>query len=246
MAKRNNSQSYASYNPLLQRYLRQVEQIPLVEKSQERELERKAKKGDLEALTKIFRLNIGIFIKLAKEYESSRVEVIDLIQEGQIGLMKALERHDPDNGSKLITYAFNDIAGEMKRYLTTNKYPVARPVNKAKVVLEFTYLDEPREYKNGEGREAHEETPSDEPTPSEKAERESQKQAIRKSLNILSKTQRKIIELRFGLKDGRERTQKEVAKIRGTSKNNVSLLEIRSLEKLRDYIERHPELYLEL
>ena len=65
-------------------------------------------------------------------------------------------------------------------------------------------------------------------------------------MNILSKTQRKIIELRFGLKDGRERTQKEVAKIRGTSKNNVSLLEIRSLEKLRDYIERHPELYLEL
>jgi|SRR3989339_22911 len=246
MAKRNNSQSYGTYDPLLQRYLNQVGECPLVQKSEEKELERKAKKGDLEALTKIFRLNIGLFVQLAKKYASFGVDVMDLIQEGNMGLMKALGRHNPDNGSKLISYAYEDIAGEMKRYLTANKYPVARPVNRAKVVLEFTYLDRQREQKDGEGREAHEETPSDEPTPLENAERMSQKKAIRESLKILSKTQREIIELRFGLNDGKERTQKEVAQMRGTSENNISLLEMKSLGKLRDYVERHQELHLEI
>src|SRR5215471_14493658 len=86
-------------------YLREIGQIPLLTPLQEIELAAKIKKGDKEARALMIRSNLRLVVKIAHDYANLGLPLLDLVSEGNIGLMKAVERFDPAKGGKLSTYA---------------------------------------------------------------------------------------------------------------------------------------------
>ena len=86
-------------------YLKDVRHIPLLSAEEEAELAKKVKEGDQEARNKMIRSNLRLVISIAKRYNNLGVPLSDLIEEGNIGLMKGVEKFDPDRGFRFSTYA---------------------------------------------------------------------------------------------------------------------------------------------
>src|SRR5438046_2517178 len=95
-------------------YLREIGQIPLLTPQQEIELAAKIKRGDKEARALMIRSNLRLVVKIAHDYANLGLPLLDLISEGNIGLMKAVERFDPAKGGKLSTYAASWIKQSIK------------------------------------------------------------------------------------------------------------------------------------
>src|SRR6476620_10050138 len=98
-------------------YLREIGQIPLLTPQQEIELAAKIKRGDKEARALMIRSNLRLGGKIGPGYGNLGLPLLDLISEGNIGLMKAVERFDPAKGGKLSTYAAWWIKQSIKRAL---------------------------------------------------------------------------------------------------------------------------------
>jgi RNA polymerase sigma-32 factor len=112
--------SIAKYDPL-QAYMREVQQHPLLSKAEEHELAtRYVKTGDLDAAARLVTANLRLVVKLAYEYRRAYRNMMDLIQEGNIGLMQAVKRYDPYRGVKLSSYAAWWIRAYMLRYMLNN------------------------------------------------------------------------------------------------------------------------------
>jgi RNA polymerase sigma-32 factor len=112
--------SIAKYDPL-QAYMREVQQHPLLSKDEEHELAtRYVKTGDLDAAARLVTANLRLVVKLAYEYRRAYRNMMDLIQEGNIGLMQAVKRYDPYRGVKLSSYAAWWIRAYMLRYMLNN------------------------------------------------------------------------------------------------------------------------------
>ena len=88
-----------------QLYLREIAQFPLLTPEQEVKLARRIKRGDQAARAEMVRSNLRLVVKIARDYANLGLPLLDLISEGNIGLMKAVERFDPKKGGKLSTYA---------------------------------------------------------------------------------------------------------------------------------------------
>ena len=86
-------------------YLRQISTVPLLTVEEEIQLAAKISKGDAKARETMITANLRLVVKIAKEYSNIGLSLLDLINEGNIGLMKAVERFDPTKGGKLSTYA---------------------------------------------------------------------------------------------------------------------------------------------
>lgn len=110
-------------------YLREIGQIPLLTPDQEIELAAKIKKGDKEARSLMIRSNLRLVVKIAHDYANLGLPLLDLISEGNIGLMKAVERFDPAKGGKLSTYAAWWIKQSIKRALANQSKTIRLPVH---------------------------------------------------------------------------------------------------------------------
>src|SRR5271156_264555 len=110
-------------------YLREIGQIPLLTPEQEIELAAKIKKGDKEARAMMIRANLRLVVKIAHDYNNLGLPLLDLISEGNIGLMKAVERFDPAKGGKLSTYAAWWIKQSIKRALANQAKTIRLPVH---------------------------------------------------------------------------------------------------------------------
>ena len=110
-------------------YLREIGQIPLLTPQQEIELAAKIKKGDREARALMIRSNLRLVVKIAHDYAILGLPLLDLISEGNIGLMKAVERFDPAKGGKLSTYAAWWIKQSIKRALANQSKTIRVPVH---------------------------------------------------------------------------------------------------------------------
>src|ERR1700751_5647444 len=110
-------------------YLREIGQIPLLTPEQEIELAAKIKKGDREARALMIRSNWRLVVKIAHDYANLGLPLLDLISEGNIGLMKAVERFDPAKGGKLSTYAAWWIKQSIKRALANQSKTIRLPVH---------------------------------------------------------------------------------------------------------------------
>src|SRR4030088_2661881 len=110
-------------------YLREIGQIPLLTPDQEIELAAKIKKGDREARALMIRSNLRLVVKIAHDYAKLGLPLLDLISEGNIGLMKAVERFDPAKGGKLSTYAAWWIKQSIKRALANQTKTIRLPVH---------------------------------------------------------------------------------------------------------------------
>ena len=110
-------------------YMQQISKIPLLTVKEEIELAAKIAKGDEEARDTMITANLRLVVKIAQEYSNLGLSVLDLINEGNMGLMKAVERFDPSKGGKLSTYASWWIKQSIKRALANQSKTIRLPVH---------------------------------------------------------------------------------------------------------------------
>jgi RNA polymerase primary sigma factor len=110
-------------------YLREIGQVKLLTPQEEIALAARIKKGDKKAREQMIKANLRFVVKIARDYEGIGLPLLDLISEGNIGLMKAVERFDPAKGAKLSTYASWWIKQSMKRALATQSKTIRLPVH---------------------------------------------------------------------------------------------------------------------
>jgi RNA polymerase primary sigma factor len=110
-------------------YLREIGQVKLLTPQQEIELAARIKKGDKKARELMIKANLRLVVKIARDYEGIGLPLLDLISEGNIGLMKAVERFDPAKGGKLSTYGSWWIKQSIKRALANQSKTIRLPVH---------------------------------------------------------------------------------------------------------------------
>jgi RNA polymerase primary sigma factor len=116
-------------DPSIRIYLREIGQVQLLTPQEEIDLAARIKKGDREARTLMIKANLRLVIKIAHDYANLGLPILDLISEGNIGLMKAVERFDPAKGGKLSTYAAWWIKQSIKRALANQSKTIRLPVH---------------------------------------------------------------------------------------------------------------------
>lgn len=110
-------------------YLREIGQVKLLTPAEEIELAARIKKGDKKAREQMIKANLRLVVKIAHDYEGFGLPLLDLISEGNIGLMKAVERFDPSKGGKLSTYGSWWIKQSIKRALANQSKTIRLPVH---------------------------------------------------------------------------------------------------------------------
>jgi RNA polymerase primary sigma factor len=110
-------------------YLREIGQVKLLTPEEEIELAARIKKGDKKAREQMIKANLRLVVKIARDYEGIGLPLLDLISEGNIGLMKAVERFDPSKGGKLSTYGSWWIKQSIKRALANQSKTIRLPVH---------------------------------------------------------------------------------------------------------------------
>jgi RNA polymerase primary sigma factor len=110
-------------------YLREIGQIPLLTPQEEIDLAARIKKGDRESRALMIKANLRLVVKIAHDYANLGLPLLDLVSEGNIGLMKAVERFDPAKGGKLSTYAAWWIKQSIKRALANQSKTIRLPVH---------------------------------------------------------------------------------------------------------------------
>jgi RNA polymerase primary sigma factor len=112
-----------------QLYLRHIAQIPLLTPEQELKLARQVRRGNQKARIEMVSANLRLVVKIARDYANLGLPLLDLVSEGNIGLMKAVERFDPRKGSKLSTYAAWWIKQSIKRALANQTKTIRLPIH---------------------------------------------------------------------------------------------------------------------
>ena len=110
-------------------YLREIGEVALLSIQEEIDLAARIKAGDRKARDHMIKANLRLVVKIAHDYENYGLPLLDLINEGNIGLMKAVERFDPNKGGKLSTYAAWWIKQAIKRALANQGKTIRLPVH---------------------------------------------------------------------------------------------------------------------
>ena len=126
---RNRERSGYDGDTAIKLYLREIGQVKLLTPQQEIELAARIKKGDKKAREQMIKANLRLVVKIARDYEGIGLPLLDLISEGNIGLMKAVERFDPAKGGKLSTYGSWWIKQSIKRALANQSKTIRLPVH---------------------------------------------------------------------------------------------------------------------
>jgi RNA polymerase primary sigma factor len=113
----------------IQVYLREIGRTPLLTPQEETELAVRVKRGDKRARARMIKANLRLVVKISHDYENLGLPLLDLISEGNIGLMKAVERFDPKKGAKLSTYAAWWIKQSIRRALSNQSKTIRLPVH---------------------------------------------------------------------------------------------------------------------
>jgi len=122
-------QTNSEQTPCLNLYLTEIGKVKLLTPDQEIELANRIKAGDDEAREQMIKANLRLVVKIAREYEGIGLPLMDLIGEGNIGLMKAVERYDPSFGARLATYSVWWIKQAIRRALANQSKTIRLPVH---------------------------------------------------------------------------------------------------------------------
>ncbi|HLN65365.1 MAG TPA: RNA polymerase sporulation sigma factor SigE [Symbiobacteriaceae bacterium] len=184
--------------------------------------------GDDSVKNTLIERNLRLVVYIARKFDNTGIWVEDLVSIGTIGLIKAVKTFDPSKKIKLATYASKCIENEILMYL--------RRSSRTRAEVSF---DEPLN-KDWEGNELllSDVMGTDNDIIYRGLEEEVDRVLLRKAMGKLTGREKRIMELRFGLKDGRERTQKEVADLLGISQSYISRLEKRIFKRLKKEILR--------
>ncbi len=109
-------------------YLKEISDIPVLSVEEERQLGKKIKNGDKEALKKLIKHNLRFVVSIAKKYKNFGVPFLDLINEGNLGLIRAAKKFDPDKDIKFISYASWWVKQSIIKFLTEQSTPIKIPI----------------------------------------------------------------------------------------------------------------------
>lgn len=172
--------------------------------------------------------NLRLVVYIAKKFETPTAGIEDMISIGTIGLIKAVNTFSVERNIKLATYASRCIENEILMYL-----------RKSAQLKNEVSLDDPLNVDwDGNELSLSDLLGSDPDVVNRGVEQEAEKQVLLEAVARLQPRERQIVELRFGLHNGREHTQKEVADTLGISQSYISRLEKRIIERLRKDLEK--------
>ena len=262
-------------NDSIRMYLCEIGKVDLLNAKQEAELARRIAKGDQSAKKALAEANLRLVVSIAKKYIGRGLSFLDLIQEGNIGLFRAVEKFDPDRGFKFSTYATWWIRQAITRAIADQARTIRIPVHMVETINKLTHTQ--RRLVQELGREplieelaaemdmdikkvrhvlkisqdivsleapvgAEEDSKlgdfiedDDALSPAELTNRQLIKENIHEMLQYLSPRERKIIEMRFGLKDGIGHTLEEVGREFGVTRERIRQIEAKVLQKLREH-----------
>ncbi len=200
---------------------------PPLTKQEEQEVFCRLMEDDTEARKTLIVHNLRLVVYIAKKFESTGIGIEDLVSIGTIGLIKAVNTFCPAKNIKLATYASRCIENEILMFL-----------RKASQYRGDLSIDEPlnTDY-DGNELLLSDVLGTDDDIVSKGIENEAERTMLRDAVAELGGREREIMEMRFGLLDGKEKTQKEVADIIGISQSYISRLEKKIIKKLRVRLE---------
>lgn len=181
------------------------------------------------ARNKLIEHNLRLVAHLVKKYDGTGEESDDLISIGTIGLIKGINTFNADKGTRLATYAARCIENEILMYLRTLK----------KTRGEVSMYDPIGTDKEGNSINLIDVLGTDPDAISEQVENEFEQKAVLDKLKFLTRRERMVIQLRFGLMDGPKKTQREIAKMLGISRSYVSRIEKKAVQKLTEEMKEH-------
>ena len=243
-------------------YLKEIGTVPLLTAEEELELAKRKSEGDPVAKDKLIEANLRLVVSIAKRYTGRGMSFLDLVQEGNLGLIKGVEKFDYEKGYKLSTYATWWIRQSVTRALADHARTIRVPVHmvetinrmskmQRKLTLELGYEPSTQELANALditeekvleimqiAREpASLETPigeEDTVTPEANIESVMLREHIDVLLEDLKEREKEVIILRFGLRDGHPRTLEEVGKEFNVTRERIRQIEAKALRKLRN------------
>ena len=264
--------SFSTDDPV-RMYLKEIGKVPLLSPEEELELATRMSQGDEEARHRMTEANLRLVVSIAKRYVGRGMLFLDLIQEGNLGLIKAVEKFDHTKGYKFSTYATWWIRQAITRAIadqartiripvhmveTINKTirvsrqllqelghdpsaeEIAReldmPVEKVRDILKISQEPVSLETPIGEEEDSHlgDFIPDEDAfEPSEAASFSLLREQLEEVLDTLAPREKKVLELRFGIVDGRTRTLEEVGKEFNVTRERIRQIEAKALRKLR-------------
>ena len=256
-------------------YLKEIGRIPLLTFEQEISLAKRVEKHDEEAKKILVNSNLRLVVSIAKKYVGRGLTLLDLIQEGNQGLIRAVEKYDWRRGYKFSTYATWWIRQSITRAIADQARTIRIPVHMVeninrflrssrKLMQELGREPTPEEVAKALGIEpdkaleiikisqepASLESPvGDEedsrlgdfihdtsaPTLFDTASRELLKEQVEQVLSTLSDREKRVLEERFGLKDGRPKTLEEVGKMFAVTRERIRQIEAKALERIQKH-----------
>lgn len=255
-------------------YLNEIYKYPLLTKEEEKEIVYRISIGDINAKKILIERNLRLVVSIAKTYVNCGLPILDLIQNGNIGLMRAVDKFDITKNCRFSTFATTVIKREIERGLDNTARNIRIPVHMHTYIRKYNRLN--REYNNRltkvmTNKEIAEElgikeefvvlcqkyasdtisyeymkpngnsnTKDNIPNKEINIERNTVDLSIKEAMikafidAKLTSQQIKVLILRYGLYDGKQRTLSQVGKILNSTKENIRGLESRALNKLRD------------
>jgi RNA polymerase primary sigma factor len=239
-------------------YLEQTRRHPLLSPAEERHLARRIARGDELARRRLIESNLRLVVSVARRYRGLGLDLLDLIQEGNLGLLTAVERFDPRQGVRFATYATWWIRREIFAALSTKSRLVRLPRRMAEAGARVRRAEHelaqrlgrratPAEVAAAAAVDEHtvavlrraemvplslSEPIADEELGAHEDESADEAAGLRTALSELDARARRIVELRFGLDGGPDRSLSEIANDLGVSRQRVGQLEAATLRRL--------------
>ena len=208
-------------------YLRDISRYQPITQEQELTLALRARQGDTEAREQLIHALLRMVVHIARQYQRLGVEMLDLIQEGNIGLITAVDKFDPTHGHRLTTLAFYWINKHIQRFLNNEPDDLVSldmEINDGAAILLLSDTIEDKGTILGDPTIQNIET---------QIENQERQQQVHNMLATLSPREQEVLRLLYGLDNYPMLSRNEIAKIIGVREEQVSRIKTRALDALR-------------
>src|SRR5581483_5908969 len=223
-------------------YLTEIGRVSLLTAQQEVDLAQRIETGDMGAKNALIEANLRLVVSIAKKYVGRGMSLLDLIQEGNTGLIRAVEKFDWHRGYKFSTYATWWIRQAITRGLADQARTIRIPVHMVETSNKMARVSrlpqDPLSLETPVGEEEDSRLGDfvedrDAEAPAEVASKAMMRTEVDEVLETLTPRERRVLQLRFGLVDGQQRTLEEVGKRFSVTRERIRQIEARALRKLR-------------